>query len=112
MRDLQDRVTEELSGGERLRLAVARCLVVDASLILLDEPTAQVDQRNEQRVINLLVDAARRAIVICATQDAELIRQADTVHSLDTDRSLADLPAAQTRTERRDGNANRTGGVV
>ena len=86
MRDLQDRVTEELSGGERQRLAVARCLVADASLILLDEPTAQLDQRNAQRVIDLLADAARRAIVICATHDAELIRQADAVYSLDTDR--------------------------
>ena len=88
MRELQDRVTEGLSGGERQRLAVARCLVVDASLILLDEPTAQLDRRNAQRVINLLADAARRAIVICATHDAGLIRQADAVYSLDTDATV------------------------
>ena len=74
----------ELSGGERQRLAVARCLVVDASLILLDEPTAQLDRRNAQRVIDLLTSSARRAIVICATHDAELIGQADAVYSLDT----------------------------
>jgi len=79
---------------------------------VLDEPTAQLDQRNAQRVISLLADAARRAIVICATHDAELIRRADAVYSLDTDRSLADLREAQTRTERARGNANRTGGVV
>jgi ABC-type lipoprotein export system ATPase subunit len=85
MWDLQDRVTAELSGGERQRLAIARCLIVDAPLMLLDEPTAQLDRRNAQRVTDLLEDAASRAAVVCATHDAELIRQADAVHSLDAD---------------------------
>jgi len=83
MQDLQDRVTAELSGGERQRLAIARCLIVGAPLVLLDEPTAQLDRRNAQRVIDLLTDAAGRAAVVCATHDAELIRQADAVYSLD-----------------------------
>jgi energy-coupling factor transport system ATP-binding protein len=86
MQDLQDRVTTELSGGERQRLAIARCLIVDASLMLLDEPTAQLDRRNAQRVIDLLTDAACGAAVVCATHDAELIRQGDAIYSLDTER--------------------------
>ena len=82
---LQDRVTTELSGGERQRLAIARCLIVDASLLLFDEPTAQLDRRSAQRVIDLLEDAACRGAVVCATHDAELIRQANALYSLDVD---------------------------
>ena len=88
MQDLHDRVTAELSGGERQRLAIARCLIVHASLMLLDEPTAQLDRRNAQRVIDLLTDTACRAAVVCATHDTELIRQANALYSLDTDRHV------------------------
>jgi putative ABC transport system ATP-binding protein len=88
MRDLHDRVAAELSGGELQRLAIARCLIVDAPLMLLDEPTAQLDRRNAQRVIGLLTDTACRAAVVCATHDAELIGQADHFYSLDTDRHV------------------------
>ncbi len=88
LQDLYDRVTSELSGGERQRLAVARCLIVDASLMLLDEPTAQLDHRNAQRVIDLLADAAWRAAVACATHDAQLIRQARAFYSLDIGRHV------------------------
>lgn len=89
MQDLHDRVTAELSGGERQRLAIARCLIVDASLMLLDEPTAQLDRRSAQPVIDLLTDAAARAAVVCATHDDELIRRADAVYSLDAEQRPA-----------------------
>ena len=40
LHDLEDRSTADLSGGERQRFAIARCLIVEATLVLLDEPTA------------------------------------------------------------------------
>jgi iron complex transport system ATP-binding protein len=43
LRDLADRRFDELSGGERARAALARCLAQDTELLLLDEPTAGVD---------------------------------------------------------------------
>jgi energy-coupling factor transport system ATP-binding protein len=81
--ELIDRPADELSGGERQRLAVARCLVANAALLLLDEPTAQLDRRNAERVVRLLKDAARHGqSVVCATHDELFVRGADRVTQL------------------------------
>jgi ABC-type lipoprotein export system ATPase subunit len=82
--ELIDRPADELSGGERQRLAVGRCLAANAGLLLLDEPTAQLDRRNAERVIRLLKDAARHGrAVVCASHDPQLIKRADRVTQLD-----------------------------
>lgn len=82
--ELTRRRVSELSGGERQRLAVARCLVTGARLLVFDEPTAQLDRASADRVVNLLVRAAREgASVVCATHDRDLIEAADRVVDLD-----------------------------
>jgi len=66
---LADRRAHELSGGEAQRVAVARTLVLDADAYLLDEPTANVDQRNVRVVEELILEQsrARNATVVFAT---------------------------------------------
>jgi len=68
-----------VSGGERQRAAVARALVNRPALVLADEPTGNLDSRNGERVIELLVAHARRhkALVLIATHNPEIAAAMD-----------------------------------
>jgi manganese/iron transport system ATP-binding protein/manganese/zinc/iron transport system ATP- binding protein len=69
-----------LSGGQRRRVLIARALVQDAAVLLLDEPFAGVDRTSEERILEVLDDLAGegRALLI-ATHDVEQARRWDRV---------------------------------
>ncbi len=56
-----------LSGGERQRLAIARALLKDAPILILDEPTANLDPLTEQQVLNTLFETMQGKITLLIT---------------------------------------------
>jgi ABC-type lipoprotein export system ATPase subunit len=70
---LAGRLPDSLSAGERLRVSLARAIVADPELLVLDEPTAALDRTAARRVARLMHDLAGVATVLVATHDPELI---------------------------------------
>jgi len=74
----------ELSGGEQLRVSLARALVKRPRLLLADEPTGQLDSETGAMVLGLLREATRTGTaVIVATHDQALAERADRVYAID-----------------------------
>lgn len=84
-----------LSGGQRQALILARALVRDPRVLLLDEPTAAMDITSEQAVVEGLREAAAGRTLIVATHRLALLDAVDRVIWLDSGRIVADRPRAE-----------------
>jgi ATP-binding cassette subfamily C protein CydCD len=71
-----------LSGGERQRLAIARAFLKDAPLLILDEPTASLDEESGEAVFEALRALARSRTVLLISHRPESLLLADRVVSL------------------------------
>jgi putative ABC transport system ATP-binding protein len=74
-----DKLPDQLSGGMRQRVAVARALIHDPWLILADEPTGSLDADNSAVVIDLLLAAKEQegATLVVVTHDAAVAARLD-----------------------------------
>jgi lipoprotein-releasing system ATP-binding protein len=82
--DKTRRLATQLSGGEQQRVAIARALANTPSIILADEPTGNLDQRNSGIVFDLLTRLAKEhtQAVILVTHNPEIAGRCDAVHPM------------------------------
>jgi ABC-type lipoprotein export system ATPase subunit len=79
LKDRMHHLPSELSGGEQQRVAIARSLINDPSIIYADEPTGNLDSHTGESIIELLLDVARqdRRTLIVVTHDEHLAQRGD-----------------------------------
>ena len=70
---LADRVIRDLSGGEQQRVMIARALVGNPQVLLLDEPTVFVDMPTETQFFDILENLARTMTIVLVTHDIGMI---------------------------------------
>ncbi len=82
----------QLSGGERQRVAIARALAKSPDILLIDEPTGQLDQKTGDNIVSLIQKIAKekKKTVLLVTHDQELECYADRVITLRSGKIISD----------------------
>ena len=77
MKELENRFPHELSGGQQQRVAVARALVSEPKIILADEPTANLDSKNAEKLLDIMqkMSRSRKATFLFSTHDDKVIKR-------------------------------------
>jgi len=92
---LEDRLKNcpaQRAGGKRERVAIARALAKNPDILLVDEPTGQLDQESGQKVVELIrsIAKAQQKTVILVTHDGELKKYADRLIVLRSGKIVSD----------------------
>lgn len=80
----RDSLPHQLSGGEKQRTALARALVSNPKIVFADEPTGNLDQKNADQVMQLLIDLQQSygSALVVVTHDQSVADKADRVITL------------------------------
>ncbi len=82
--DLKDSYPNELSGGELRRMAIARSIIMNPSIIFADEPTGDLDEANTKIVLDILRKIANSGkTIIMVTHDKDAISYADIIYKME-----------------------------
>ncbi|MGJ8646547.1 MAG: type I secretion system permease/ATPase [Marinomonas colpomeniae] len=92
-----------LSGGQRQSIAIARALLFDPPILILDEPTASMDNTTESRMKRRLISAVKDKTLILITHKASMLDMVDRIIVMDNGRLIADGPKAQVHEALRQG---------
>ncbi|MBN2436400.1 MAG: ABC transporter ATP-binding protein [Spirochaetes bacterium] len=74
---------ELLSGGEKQRLTIARAILKNPDIIIMDEPTSMLDYNSKEKILNTVSSLSKKYTLIIVTHDHDLMKLADTLYELD-----------------------------
>ena len=77
---------DSLSGGEKQRIGIARAFLHDAPMLLLDEPTSNLDSLNEGIILKSLEEERNRRTVVLVSHRESTIRFTDTIYQMESGR--------------------------
>lgn len=81
MLELKNKKPNELSGGQQQRVAIARALANDPKILIADEPTANLDSKTGEAIVELIrkLNKEKGVTVVMATHDQDMMRYADRI---------------------------------
>lgn len=77
---------DTLSGGEKQRIGIARAFLHDAPMILMDEPTSNLDSLNEGIILKSLKESARKKTIVLVSHRVSTMNVADVVYEMENGR--------------------------
>ena len=82
--DILKKYPDSISGGERQRVAVARALINDPTILLADEPTGNLDSKNEQIIMNFFkkLNTEMGLTIILVTHNKDFAKISDKIYTL------------------------------
>ncbi|HBF67849.1 MAG TPA: hypothetical protein DDW20_00805 [Firmicutes bacterium] len=78
----ENKTINKLSGGEMQRISIAREIIKSPSILLCDEPTGSLDEKNSEQIISLLKKISSEMLVIIVTHDKSFFKSANVIYKL------------------------------
>ena len=90
--DKLESLPDQLSGGQQQRVAIARSLIYRPALLLADEPTGNLDQKNSKEIIDMLKLSNRNfeQTIVLITHDEKIALEADRIITIEDGRIISD----------------------
>lgn len=92
IKDKMEALPSQLSGGQQQRVAIARSFIYRPAILLADEPTGNLDQKNSKEIIDLLKLSNRnlKQTIMLVTHDERIALEADRVLTIEDGRIISD----------------------
>lgn len=90
--DKLEAMPSQLSGGQQQRVAIARALIYRPAILLVDEPTGNLDQKNSKEIIEMLKISNRNLeqTIVLITHDEKIALEADRIITIEDGRIVSD----------------------